>query len=122
MQCAALGDSDCKAVRAESVSPTHMGRYPSFCRYTVALLVPCVKVYGAVPGQEYGIFLAEDFEVSCDEDIHKIFHVLAWVLFFVVPLGFPFGLWLHFRRLNSHRQLWIQVHATTDRGLFCDDN
>ena len=77
------------------------------------MLVPCVEVYGTT-------YLRADYGVLCDAPKHKALRGLAWMVFGVVPIGFPCVLLQQFYLLHRQGRLWTEVNEST-RGAVRDD-
>ena len=55
-----------------------------------------------------------------DSKGHQLFVVFAWVIFLLVPIGFPVGLGLYFSWRHRQRRLWIMVPHGTEGALYCE--
>lgn len=85
------------------------------------MMKECVRVYGAEPlseGKDYGEFLQNDFTISCDSQGHKRLVVLASVIFLILPLGFPLGLFYMLWSKNP----WTPSTEDTAGATFCETN
>ena len=63
-----------------------------------------------------GQFLKADMSISCDSSAHKVYKALAWVLFCLVPVGFPLAVGVIFWLRDRKRMLWIQGAAWCGAG------
>lgn len=84
--------------------------YPSVCRYTVDVLKPCNVVYSAGVPESY---LTLDYRLDCSTAERQLYKVLAAVMFVLVPLGYPAGIFCYFYQKQRNGQLW--VHATANQ-------
>ena len=64
-------------------------------------------------------YLMSDYSIACSDDKHQRMKVLAWMVFMLVPLGFPLGLLYVFHKQSKLGTLYLVVPKGTPGAIFC---